>query len=140
MTAYDPDNIFAKILAGEIPSVQVFENETCVAIMDAFPQSKGHCLVIPRAASRNLLDADPAELAATIPHVQKLARAVQSALRADGIRVAQFNEAPAGQTVFHLHWHVIPMYEGATLGAHGGGMADMDELKAQAQMIKAALD
>lgn len=140
MTSYDPDNIFAKILAGEIPSVNLFENDTCIAIMDAFPQSKGHCLVIPRAASRNLLDADAADVSATVPHVQKLARAAKVALRADGIRVAQFNEAPAGQTVFHLHWHVIPVYEGADLGAHGGGMADMAELQAQAQMIKAALE
>ena len=139
MAEYDPDNIFAKILAGDIPSVNLFENETCVAIMDAFPQSKGHCLVIPRSASRNILDADPSALSATVPHVQRLARAVKSAMRADGIRVAQFNEAPAGQTVFHLHWHVIPVYEGAALGAHAGGMADMDALQAQAQMIKAAL-
>lgn len=140
MLEYDPDNIFAKILAGEIPAVTLFDNDTCIAIMDAFPQSKGHCLVIPRAPSRNLMDADPADLSATVPHVQRLAKAVQAALRADGVRVAQFNEAPAGQTVFHLHWHVIPVYEGAKLGAHGGGAADMDALQAQAQMIKAALD
>lgn len=140
MTAYDADNIFAKIIAGEMPAVKLFENDICVAIMDVFPQSKGHCLVIPRAASRNLLDADPETLSATVPHVQRLAKAAKAALRADGVRVAQFNEAPAGQTVFHLHWHVIPVYEGAELGRHADGMADMDELKAQAEMIKAALD
>lgn len=140
MTAYDSDNIFAKILSGDMPAVKIFENDTCVAIMDVFPQAKGHCLMIPKAASRNLLDADPVTLSATIPHVQKLVRAVKSAMRADGIRVAQFNEEPAGQTVFHLHWHVIPAYEGAQLGRHGEEMADMEDLQAQAEMIKAALD
>lgn len=136
---YDPDNIFAKIIEGQIPSVKLFENDVCIAIMDAFPQSRGHCLVIPRAPSRNLLDADPAALQATIPHVQKLAIAAQSALEADGIRIAQFNEAPSGQTVFHLHWHIIPVYEGVELGAHASGMAPADELEATAKLIRAAL-
>ncbi|MCB9993986.1 MAG: HIT family protein [Hyphomicrobiaceae bacterium] len=140
MPSYDPDNIFAKILAGDIPSVKVFENDDCIAIMDVFPQTEGHCLVIPRAPSRNILDADPASLAATVPHVQKLAKAVKSALGADGIRVMQFNETPSGQTVFHLHWHVMPIYEGQSLGAHaGGGMADTAKLEVLAEKIRAAL-
>lgn len=140
MTAYDPQNIFGKILRGEIPAHKVFEDETVLAMMDIFPQSKGHLLVIPKAPSRNLLDADPASLAAVIPHVQRLARAVQTALAPDGIRIAQFNEAPAGQSVFHLHFHVIPVYDGVALGAHAGGKADDAELAAQARSIAAALE
>ena len=139
MSAYDPHNIFGKILRGEIPSHRVFEDDTVLAMMDIFPQSKGHLLVIPKAPSRNLLDADPAVLATAIAHVQRLARAVQKALQPDGIRIAQFNEAPAGQSVFHLHFHIIPVYEGVALGLHGGGKADDAELAAQAQAIAAAL-
>ncbi|RYE61302.1 MAG: HIT family protein [Oxalobacteraceae bacterium] len=108
-------------------------------MLDIFPQSKGHALVIPKAPSRNLLDADPSALAAVIPLVQRVARAVQSATKADGIRIAQFNEAPAGQTVFHLHFHVIPAYEGVALGAHATGRADDGELAALAKDIALAL-
>jgi len=135
MTAYDSDNIFKKIIDGELPAVKIFENETCIAIMDVFPQSQGHCLVIPRAESRNLLDADPDTLSATVPYVQRLAKATKAALEADGVRVAQFNEATAGQTVYHLHWHVIPTYEGVQLGRHGEGMADTTELQSVADKI-----
>lgn len=139
MSTYDPNNIFGKILRGEIPSHKVFEDDAVLAMMDIFPQSKGHLLVIPKTPSRNLLDADPATLAATIAHVQRLALAVQTALQPDGIRIAQFNEAPAGQSVFHLHFHIIPIYEGVALGAHGGGKADDAELAEQARAIAAAL-
>lgn len=139
MTAYDPDNIFGKVIRGEIPAHKVFEDDTVLAMMDIFPQSKGHLLVIPKSASRNLLDADPATLAAVMPVVQSLARAVQQALRPDGIRIVQFNEAPAGQSVFHLHFHIIPIYEGKALGRHGEGKADEAELAAQAQAIAAVL-
>ena len=139
MSAYDPDNIFGKILRGEIPAHKVFEDDQVFVMMDIFPQSKGHLLVIPKAPSRNLLDADPAALARAIPYVQKLARAVQKALQPDGVRVMQFNEAPAGQSVFHLHFHVIPIYEGAPLGRPGEGRADDGELAEQARAIAAAL-
>lgn len=139
MSAYDPQNIFGKILRGEIPAHRVFEDDTVLAMMDIFPQSRGHLLVIPKAPSRNLLDADPAVLAAAIPHVQRLAQAVQKALQPDGIRIAQFNEAPAGQSVFHLHFHIIPIYDGVVLGAHAGGKADDAELAEQARAIAAAL-
>ena len=139
MTAYEPDNIFAKILRGEIPAYKVFEDDQVLAMMDIFPQSKGHLLVIPKAPSRNLLDADPATLSRAIPYVQKLARAVQKALKPDGIRVMQFNEAPAGQSVFHLHFHIIPIYEGVPIGRHGEGNADSGELKDLAGAIAAAL-
>ena len=139
MTAYDPSNIFSKIIKGEIPSHKVYEDADVLVMMDIFPQSKGHVLIIPKAASRNLLDADPAVLARTIPLVQRVARAAQKALNPDGIRVVQFNEAPAGQSVFHLHFHVIPVYEGVEIGRHGQGKADDAELAAQAKAIAAAL-
>jgi histidine triad (HIT) family protein len=139
VTAYDPSNIFSKIIKGEFPSHKVYEDADVFVMMDIFPQSKGHVLIIPKAASRNLLDADPAVLARTIPQVQRVAKAAQKALRPDGIRVVQYNEAPAGQSVFHLHFHVIPVYEGVELGRHGQGKADDAELAAQAKAIAAAL-
>jgi histidine triad (HIT) family protein len=139
VSAYDPSNIFAKMIRGEIPAHKVFESDTVLAIMDIFPQSRGHVLVIPKAASRKLLDADPAALAITIPEVQRIAAAVQTALRPDGIRIVQFNEAPAGQSVFHLHFHVIPVYEGVEIGRHGQGRADDAELAGLAGAIAAAL-
>ncbi|KQT60305.1 MULTISPECIES: HIT family protein [unclassified Aureimonas] len=137
---YDPNNIFAKILRGEIPSQKLIETDAAIAIMDVMPQSKGHCLVIPKAASRNLLDASDATLQAIIPLVARLARAVKTAFSADGVSIAQFNEAPAGQTVFHLHIHVIPRYEGLELERHSGGMADPSVLAEHAAAIRAALE
>lgn len=137
--SYDPSNIFGKILRGEIPAHKVYEDDLALVMMDIFPQSRGHVLVIPKAQSRNLLDADPAALSAVIPLVQKIGKAVKQATKADGIRVAQFNEAPAGQTVFHLHFHIIPVYEGVALGAHAGGKADDAELAALARDIAAAI-
>ncbi len=139
MTAYDPNNIFAKILAGDIPSVKLYEDENTLAFMDVMPQAPGHLLVIPKKGSRNLLDADPAVLSALMPVVQMLANAAKDAFDADGVYIAQFNEPAAGQTVFHLHFHVIPRQEGVPLKPHAGGMADVDVLKAQAEKIKAAL-
>ncbi len=137
--AYDDNNIFAKILRGEIPSHRVFENEHVVAFMDVMPQAPGHVLVVPKAASRNLLDADPAALAQTIPVVQKIANAVKEAFDADGVFVCQFNEPAAGQTVFHLHFHVIPRHEGTALKPHSGKMEDNAVLAANAEKIRAEL-
>jgi histidine triad (HIT) family protein len=137
--SYDASNIFAKILRGELPCHKVYEDETALVMMDLFPQAKGHTLILPKAPSRNLLDADPATLSAIMPLVQRVANAVKNVTSADGIRIAQFNEAPAGQTVFHLHFHVIPAYEGVALGAHGGGKADDGELAALAKDIAAQL-
>lgn len=139
MIAYDAQNIFAKILAGEIPCIKVFENENSLAIMDVFPQGKGHTLLVPKSPSRNLLDADPDQLALVIKDVQKLAIASKAAFDADGVRVAQFNETSAGQTVFHLHFHVIPAYDGMQMTPHASTMADMTELDAQAVLIRAQL-
>ncbi len=136
---YDPTNIFARILKGELPCHKVYEDDTALVMMDIFPQSKGHTLVLPKAPSRNLLDADPSTLAEVIPLVQRVAKAVQAVTKADGLRLAQFNEAPAGQTVFHLHFHIIPAYEGASIGAHASGRADDGELAELAKNIAAAL-
>ena len=136
---YDSGNIFAKILRGEIPAHTVYEDAATLAFMDVMPQSPGHVLVIPKAPSRNLLDADAGTLAETMPVVQKLARAVKEAMQADGVFIAQFNEEPAGQTVFHLHFHVIPRSEGAALKPHSGQMEDQAVLAANAEKIRAAL-
>jgi histidine triad (HIT) family protein len=137
---YDADNIFAKIIRGEIPSVKVFEDDKVLAFMDVFPQSRGHALVISKTSqARNILEMEPAVLADVTAAAQKLAKAVVAALKPDGVVVTQFNGAPAGQTVFHLHIHVIPRYEGEALGRHGEGMADVEELKALAAKISAAL-
>lgn len=137
--SYDPDNIFAKIIAGEFPSQKVYEDEVAVAILDIMPQAPGHTLVIPKAPSRNVLDADPDDLARLIPVVQKLARAVKSAFDADGVHIQQFNEAAAGQTVFHLHFHVIPRHDGVAAKPHTGEMEDQTVLASHAEKIKSAL-
>ena len=138
---YDAGNIFAKILRGEAPAARVFEDDHVLAFMDVFPQAKGHTLVIPKhSAARNLMDEDPAVLAPLILGVQRVTRAVRAALQPDGIVVTQFNGSPAGQTIFHLHFHIIPRWEGVALGRHGaGGMADMDELKILAAQIAAQI-
>jgi histidine triad (HIT) family protein len=139
MTAYDPSNIFAKILRGEIPCHKVYEDQRTLAFMDIMPQADGHMLVLPKAASRNLLDADPATFGPLMATAQKLARAVQKAFGAEGILIKQFNGEAAGQTVFHLHVHVIPRKAGAELRPHGGKTADHAVLAKHAEMIKAAL-
>ena len=137
---YDPDNIFAKIIAGDIPSARVYEDDKILSFMDAFPQTPGHTLVIPKAPSRNLLDADPDELANIIQKTQVIARAVKTAFSPDGIVITQFNGAPAGQTVFHLHFHILPRYISGQMQPHASGqMADMETLLAQAETIRAVL-
>lgn len=137
--SYNTDNIFAKILRGEIPCHKVHEDDATLAFMDVMPQAAGHTLVVPKAASRNLLDADPATLARLLPIVQTVARAAKAAFSADGVRIVQFNEAAAGQTVFHLHIHVIPIVEGVSLRPHTGRMEDGAVLAAHAEKIRAAL-
>src|SRR5512140_2615439 len=138
---YDDGNIFAKILRGEVPAARVFEDEHVLAFMDVFPQSRGHTLVIPKhSVARNLMDEEPGVLANVILVVQRVTRAVRAALNPDGIVVTQFNGAAAGQTVYHLHFHIIPRWEGVALGRHaGGGMADPGELKALAELIAAKI-
>ena len=133
---YEEANIFARIVRGEIPSAKVWEDEKVLAFMDAFPQARGHCLVIHKTSrARNLLDAEPQTLTQVILAVQKVTRAVRAALKPDGITVTQFNGAPAGQTIFHLHFHIIPRWDGVPLGAHGRGQADPGELAALAGLI-----
>ncbi len=138
---YDAGNIFAKILRGEAPAARVFEDDHVLAFMDVFPQAKGHTLVIPKGSTaRNLMDEEPQVLGPLILGVQRVTRAVRAALEPDGIVVTQFNGAPAGQTIFHLHFHIIPRWAGVPLGRHGeGGMADMDELKRLAADIAAKI-
>ena len=137
--AYDSNNIFAKILRGEIPSTRVYEDDAVVAFMDVMPQADGHTLVVPKAASRNLLDADTATLARLMTVVQKVARAVKTAFNADGVTVIQFNEPAAGQTVFHLHVHVIPRFDGIALKPHSGQMEKPEVLAENAEKIRKAL-
>jgi histidine triad (HIT) family protein len=135
--AYDADNIFAKIVRGEMPAARVFEDDDTLAFMDVFPQARGHALVIHKhAQARNLLDIAPAPLQALILTVQRVTRAVLAALQPDGIMVSQFNGAAAGQTVFHLHVHIIPRWDGVALGRHAGAsMADPADLSDLARRI-----
>lgn len=139
---YDPQNVFAKILRGEIPSVPVWEDDEVYVLMDAFPQSEGHALVISKTSqARNILEIEPQALSRLTAAVQRTARAIEKALSPDGLIVTQFNGAPAGQTVFHLHFHIIPRWQDKVMAGHGqSGMADPDTLKATAERIRAALD
>ena len=136
---YDDNNIFAKILRGEIPSTRVYETDDVVAFMDVMPQGTGHTLVVPKAPSRNLLDAKPETLASVVQVVQKIAQAVKKAFNADGVTVMQFNEPASGQTVYHLHFHVIPRFEGVALKPHTGQMEDAAVLSVNAEKIRSAL-
>ena len=136
---YNPNNIFAKILRDEIPSHKIYEDEHTLAFMDVMPQVDGHCLVIPKMPSRGLLDADPVVLARVMPVVQKVAKAAVAVTGADGFQIRQYNEPAGGQTVFHLHFHILPMMEGVPLRPHTGKMADQAVLAEQAKKIKAAL-
>ncbi len=137
--AYDPNNIFAKILRGEIPSHKVYEDADALAFMDVMPQSTGHTLIVPKVPSRNLLDADPQVLARLMPLVQRITKAAITAFEADGAVVTQFNEPAAGQTVFHLHFHVIPRFEGVLVKPHSGTMEKPEVLAANAEKLRNAL-
>lgn len=137
--AYDTNNIFAKILRGEIPSHRVYEDDAVVAFMDVMPQGPGHTLVVPKAPSRNLLDASPSTFGPLFTVVQKVALAVKKALNADGVTILQFNEPASGQTVYHLHVHVIPRFDGVPLKPHSGEMEKPEVLAGNAEKIRAAL-
>ena len=137
---YDDENIFAKILRGEIPSAKVFENEQVLVFMDIMPRSSGHLLVIPKSKARNILDINIDQLHAVIDTVQMMAKLVMKALKADGVTIQQFNEAPGGQEVFHLHFHVIPRYSGERMGPPGQMVKDMSVLAVQAKKISKLLD
>ncbi|MEQ8375608.1 HIT family protein [Labrenzia sp. PO1] len=137
--AYDDQNVFAKILRGELPSHKVYEDDKTLVIMDIMPRGDGHVLVIPKAPSRNILDIAPDDLNAVMATTQTMARVVIKAFDADGTTVQQFSEPAGGQVVFHTHVHVIPRFEGVSLKPHTGAMADNDVLAAQAEKIRAAL-
>jgi len=140
--AYDPDNIFAKILRGEIPAVKVWEDDAVLAFMDVFPQSEGHVLVVSKTSiARNLLEIEPEALAALTAAVQRTARAVVKALDPEGFSILQFNGDAGGQTVFHLHFHIVPRWADRQMKGHGHApMAEVEALKALAGRIAAELD
>ena len=137
--AYDSDNIFAKILRGEAPAFKVYEDDHALAFMDVMPQVEGHTLVIPKDKAENIHDADPTVLGATIQTVQTVAEAVKKAFEAPGVMIAQLNGSAAGQTVFHLHFHILPRFEGLEFKMHARGMEDFDKLEAHAARIRAQL-
>ena len=137
--AYDPNNVFAKILRGELPCEKVYEDDKTLAFMDIMPRADGHVLVIPKNAGRTLLDTPLPDLQAAIATVQKVARGVKEGMKADGLTIQQFNEPAGGQVVFHTHVHVIPRFDGVPLRPHSGQMADQDALADQAFRIRAVL-
>jgi histidine triad (HIT) family protein len=137
--AYEDTNIFAKILRGELPCYKIFEDDVALAIMDIMPRAQGHCLVIPKAPARNLLDIKPDDLSQLITRVQRVAQAAKAGLQADGITLHQYNEAPGGQVIFHLHFHILPRWSGVDLRPHTGQMEKSDVLEANRDKIVAAL-
>ncbi len=137
--AYDPNNIFAKILRGEVASCRVYEDEHTLAIMDVMPQADGHTLVLPKSPAENIFDLDPDAATAVIRTAQKIARGVRTAFAADGVTLMQFNGAAAGQTVFHFHLHVLPRHADRPLHSHGRRMADPATLEEHARRIREAL-
>jgi histidine triad (HIT) family protein len=136
---YDPGNVFAKILRGELPAHKVLEDGDVLAFMDIMPRAEGHTLVIPKVPARNLFDAPPGCLAACMAAVQKIAQAQLKAFNAQGATVQQFNESAGGQVVFHLHFHVIPRWDGVRLGPHTGQMEKPEILAANAEKLRRAL-
>jgi len=136
---YDANNVFAKILRGELPCVQLFEDEHTLSFMDLMPQTPGHALIIPKEAAATLLDASEDAALACVRTTQRIARAVKAALNPPGIMIAQFNGATAGQTVPHLHFHVVPRYDGPAMMMHGTARADDAQLRELAQKIKTHL-
>ena len=138
---YDDNNLFAKILRGEIPSVKVYEDDEVFAFMDIFPQTRGHVLVVPKdVKARNFLELPTDRVGPLMERVHKLVIATEKALKPDGVTVTQFNGEDAGQTIFHLHFHIIPRYAGERLAGHSRGkQADIAELQQIAGEIAAAL-
>ena len=139
MPSYDSNNVFAKILRGEFPAYKVYEDDKVLAFLDIMPQAPGHTLVVPKSAARNILDIAPDDLADLIKVTQKIARTAIKVFAADGLNVFQFNEPAAGQTVFHLHFHVIPRKEGVPLKPPASVKEDPAVLSEQATRLAAAL-
>ena len=138
--AYDSNNIFARILRGEIPAVKVYEDTRTLAFMDVMPQADGHVLVIPKENAENLFDLSPAGATAMMVTTQKVAKAIKKALNVPGIMIAQLNGSPAGQSVFHVHFHIIPKSACADFKLHARQMEEPGKLKVFAEKIKAALE
>ena len=136
---YDTNNVFAKILRGEIPCVKVFEDDKTLAFMDVMPQAEGHVLVIPKEPAENILTLSPEAAAAMMATTQKIAKAVKKGLEAPGVMLAMLNGAPAGQSVFHVHFHIIPRSAGVDLGMHARGMVGPKTLEPVAVKIRTAL-
>ena len=136
---YDNSNIFAKILRGEIPCVTVFEDARTLAFMDVMPEAEGHVLVIPKEGAQDILDLSAEGLTAMMATVQRVARAVDTALAPDGILLKQYNRAPAGQSIFHVHFHIVPRWEGGALAPHGKVMVQAAQLEPIAAKIRSAL-
>ncbi|MGD2025702.1 MAG: HIT family protein [Methyloceanibacter sp.] len=139
MTAYDPDNIFAKILKGEIPCHKLYEDEDTLAFLDIMPRTEGHALVITKEPAMDLFGVSQEGLGKLMTVVQSLAPKIKKAVGAEGVLIQQFNGAVAGQTVFHLHVHIVPRKEGVPLRPEGAAMADPEGLKATAEKIRAVL-
>jgi histidine triad (HIT) family protein len=139
MAAYEPDNIFARVLRGEIPCHKLYEDEDTLAFLDIMPRTEGHALVITKEEAPDLFGISPDGLAKLMAVVQKLTPKIKEAVGADGVLVQQFNGAAAGQTVFHLHVHIVPIKEGVPLKPHAGDMADQDALAATADKIRKVL-
>ena len=136
MSDYEDDNIFAKILRGEAPCVKIYEDSDTLAFMDVMPQAEGHVLVIPKAEACDMMDLDSAMAQKLIVNVQKIARAVKSALGCPGVMLAQLNGSAAGQTVFHTHFHIIPRHDGVDLGFHAKEMVAPEALEIIAEKIR----
>jgi histidine triad (HIT) family protein len=136
---YDSSNIFAKILRGEIPAVKVYEDNRTLAFMDVMPEADGHVLVVPKEAVEDILSLSPEGLSAMMATVQKVAKAVDKALSPGGILLKQYNRAPAGQSVFHIHFHIVPRWEGVPMAPHGKVMVEAARLEPIAAKIRSAL-
>ena len=137
--AYHPDNIFAKILRGDMACHKVYEDNCALAFMDVMPQADGHTLVIPKQSATNLFTMPPDIWGDYMRQVQRVAAAVKTGMDAEGLLVLQFNGPVAGQTVFHLHFHLIPRWSGVSLRGHTGNMVAGDVLAKNAERIRAAL-
>ena len=137
--AYDSNNVFARILRGELPAHKVYEDTETLAFMDIMPRSQGHTLVIPKMPVRNMLDAGEAELAACMKTVQRVALAAMKAFGAEGFTLVQANEAAGGQEVFHMHFHILPRWDGKPLGPPASQMEKPEMLAADAERIRQAL-
>jgi histidine triad (HIT) family protein len=139
MILYDDNNVFAKILRGELPCYKVYEDDRTLAFMDLMPRTEGHCLVIPKVPARNILDITPDDLSYLYVVVQKISKAAVHVFKADGLTIQQFNESAGGQVVFHLHVHILPRFEGIAIAPHAQAMAPEETLSRNAEKLRNTL-